>query len=89
MAAIEPMIAAALEYAAGGAEDGAVEDASVSDRCRDCAHQSRCEFLLGVSFDPLSTSCDWIPSRFFPITNELISEEPEEFVLHEGLGGEE
>lgn len=32
--------------------------------CQDCCSRSRCRFVLGPSFSPTSTRCDWSPSRF-------------------------
>jgi len=34
------------------------------NRCGDCRHSGRCEWLLGDAYGSESTVCDWDPSRF-------------------------
>ena len=34
------------------------------NRCGDCHHSHRCEWLLGDSYSSESAVCDWDPSRF-------------------------
>lgn len=41
------------------------DDAGIEvQRCGNCYHASRCSWLLGGSYDPKHTSCDFEPSRF-------------------------